>query len=204
MVFSGHASIEALPAQLKERVVEVVRGGGGPFAPAARLRLAQTPPLRTDRPRVRAHCWSFAFVKPTFRRGVARALDIGGFLAKDAFVMSHTPARAGLLANPQASALTAAPFVRKRRPKRSVSLKPSQWDRLDVLGDLTHWGRSGAMPRCRLEVRRGRLRISAKSITHFGPSRSLISVQSDHLFRSKAITHFAPCRSSDELGHGIG
>jgi hypothetical protein len=50
-----------------------VRGGGGPFAPAARLRFAQTPPLRTDRPRVRAHCWSFAFVKPTFRRGVARA-----------------------------------------------------------------------------------------------------------------------------------
>jgi len=36
-----------------------------------------------------------------------------------------------------------------------------------------------------------------KSITHFGPKRSLVSDQSDHLFRSKAITHFAPCRSSD-------
>lgn len=29
--------------------------------------------------------------------------------------------------------------------QRSVSLRPSQWKRLDVVGDLTHWGRSGTI-----------------------------------------------------------
>lgn len=36
----------------------------------------------------------YIFVKPTFLRGVARAVDIGGLLTKDAFVMSATPAEA--------------------------------------------------------------------------------------------------------------
>lgn len=38
-----------------------------------------------------------------------------------------------------------SPVRQEKTTQRSVSLKPSQWDRLDVLGDLTHWGRSGAM-----------------------------------------------------------
>lgn len=33
----------------------------------------------------------------------------------------------------------------EKTTQRSVSLRPSQWDKLDVLGDLTQWGRSGAM-----------------------------------------------------------
>ena len=36
----------------------------------------------------------YIFVKPTFLRGVARAVDIGGYLSTDAFVMSDTPAEA--------------------------------------------------------------------------------------------------------------
>ena len=36
----------------------------------------------------------YIFVKPTFLRGVARAVDIGGYLTNDAFVMSATPAEA--------------------------------------------------------------------------------------------------------------
>lgn len=34
---------------------------------------------------------------------------------------------------------------RERTVQNSVSLPPSQWRRLDVLGDLTRWGRSGAV-----------------------------------------------------------
>ena len=34
---------------------------------------------------------------------------------------------------------------RERTVQSSVSLRPSQWRRLDVLGDLTRWGRSGAL-----------------------------------------------------------
>lgn len=34
---------------------------------------------------------------------------------------------------------------RERTVQRSVSLRPSQWKRLDVVGDLTQWGRSGAL-----------------------------------------------------------
>ena len=34
---------------------------------------------------------------------------------------------------------------RERTVQSSVSLPPSQWERLDVLGDLTRWGRSGAV-----------------------------------------------------------
>lgn len=33
----------------------------------------------------------------------------------------------------------------EKTTQRSVSLRPSQWDKLDVLGDLTQWGRSGAL-----------------------------------------------------------
>ncbi len=36
----------------------------------------------------------YIFVKPTFLRGVARAVDIGGILSNDAFVLSETPAEA--------------------------------------------------------------------------------------------------------------
>mgnify|MGYP001592498999 FL=1 len=35
--------------------------------------------------------------------------------------------------------------TRERAVQRSVSLRPSQWQRLDVLGDLTQWGRNGAL-----------------------------------------------------------
>lgn len=35
--------------------------------------------------------------------------------------------------------------ARERTVQSSVSLRPSQWKRLDVLGDLTQWGRSGAL-----------------------------------------------------------
>jgi hypothetical protein len=38
-----------------------------------------------------------------------------------------------------------APLRKERTVQSSVSLKPSQWARLDVLGDLTQWGRSGAL-----------------------------------------------------------
>ena len=34
---------------------------------------------------------------------------------------------------------------REKMVQSSVSLRPSQWKRLDVLGDLTQWGRSGAL-----------------------------------------------------------
>lgn len=34
---------------------------------------------------------------------------------------------------------------RERTVQSSISLPPSQWKRLDVLGDLTRWGRSGAV-----------------------------------------------------------
>ena len=37
------------------------------------------------------------------------------------------------------------PSRTEKTTQRSVSLRPSQWDKLDVLGDLTQWGRSGAM-----------------------------------------------------------
>jgi hypothetical protein len=91
MVFSGHANIEALPAQLKERVVEVRRRrtfkasewlcprfqfrfglGGGPFAEAASERSEVSPPARMDRPRVRAHCWSFAALRMTVQVRILR------------------------------------------------------------------------------------------------------------------------------------
>ena len=36
----------------------------------------------------------YIFVKPTFLRGLARAVDIGGALTKEAFVMSESPAEA--------------------------------------------------------------------------------------------------------------
>ena len=35
--------------------------------------------------------------------------------------------------------------TRERTVQRAVSSPPSQWRRLDVLGDLTRWGRSGAV-----------------------------------------------------------
>lgn len=49
----------------------------------------------------------------------------------------------------KSSAQRTAPAKRVSEPERtiqsSVSLPPSQWRRLDVLGDLTRWGRSGAV-----------------------------------------------------------
>lgn len=36
----------------------------------------------------------YIFVKPSFLRGVARAVDIGGSLSKDAFVLSASPVEA--------------------------------------------------------------------------------------------------------------
>lgn len=35
--------------------------------------------------------------------------------------------------------------ARERTVQSSISLRPSQWKRLDILGDLTRWGRSGAV-----------------------------------------------------------
>jgi len=49
----------------------------------------------------------------------------------------------------KSSAQRTASTKRVSEPERtvqsSVSLPPSQWRRLDVLGDLTRWGRSGAV-----------------------------------------------------------
>jgi hypothetical protein len=49
----------------------------------------------------------------------------------------------------KSSAQRTASTQRVSEPERtvqsSVSLPPSQWRRLDVLGDLTRWGRSGAV-----------------------------------------------------------
>ena len=45
----------------------------------------------------------------------------------------------------QAQSSTTRVAERERTVQSSISLPPSQWKRLDVLGDLTRWGRSGAV-----------------------------------------------------------
>lgn len=62
--------------------------------------------------------------------------------------MAKSPGRrAGTPRDRDRNDATATPArpARERTVQSSVSLRPSQWDRLDVLGDLTQWGRSGAL-----------------------------------------------------------
>jgi hypothetical protein len=63
---------------------------------------------------------------------MSRSSSIGGAKAKPGSRVSE-------------KRLRSAPLPREKTVQSSVSLKPSQWERLDVLGDLTQWGRSGAL-----------------------------------------------------------
>jgi hypothetical protein len=66
-------------------------------------------------------------------------------------MMPENPKKRATVSGRQAGNEASAPAgasnreTRERTVQYSVSLRPTQWKRLDVLGDLTKWGRSGAL-----------------------------------------------------------
>ena len=76
---------------------------------------------------------------------------------------------------------------RQRRRRRHGAIV--QWDRLLPVRRAARWFFAACCRTLRMGgVLRNELRISAKLISRFGPSRSRVSVQGDHAFRSKVIS----------------